>query len=625
MAFLKGVWTFLVGVKDAMVLLLLLLFFGLVWAGISSRSPRATVPGGAALNIDLSGVLVDQASERSPLALVSGEQIIPETPVADLVRAIDLAAKDKSIRMITLDLNAFMGGGQANLESVGAALARFRAAGKPVEAWATAYGDDGYYLAAHASKVLLSPMGAVLISGRGGSGLYFKDALDRLKVDVEVFRVGTYKSFVEPFTRNESSPEARAADQTLADDLWGRWREGVERQRKGLDMAALVASWPARLAGANRDQALLAKDAGLVDEVQGRADWLQTLQDRLGAGDDPDVPGDFKRIEVRDYLAARQPIKESGDAVAVVHVNGNIVDGEAPAGQAGGDTVAGLIDDAIADADVKAIVVRVDSPGGSALAAETIREALEEARARKMPVIASFGPVAASGGYWVATGADMIFASPSTITGSIGVFGIIPTFQRTLKGLGVSTDGVSTTPYSGQPDIVGGLNEPTRTLIQRGVEDTYGRFIALVADARKMPPAEVEKVAEGRVWSGTRAKQLQLVDRFGDLDAAVAEAGRRAGISGKPRVKVMTPRLPFLLQLLSRLDGGSEAAPQDALARAVTVSRLRAAAQIEGALALANGPTVQASCFTCLAYRLPARSGQETRTLLEALKAKLVG
>jgi protease-4 len=525
--------------------------------------------------------------------------------------------------MITLDLDGFIGGGQANLESVGAALARFRAQKKTVEAWATAYGDDGYYLAAHADRIAVAPMGAVLLTGPGGSGLYFKDALDRLKVNVEVFRVGTYKSFVEPFTRNEASPEARAADQQLADDLWASWRSGVQRQRQELDVAATLASWPARVAGANQSQAELAKSAGLVDEVLSETAWHARLRKTLGEGDEPERPGDYKRVSLEDYWAARRPTATKGPAVAVVHVAGNIVDGDAPAGTAGGDTVSELIEDAIADDDVKALVVRVDSGGGSALASEQIRQAMLQARAKKLPVVASFGPVAASGGYWVGAGADTIFASPATITGSIGVFGVIPTFERSLAEIGVSTDGVVTTPFSGQPDIVGGLNAPTRALIQGGVEDIYRQFLTLVSTARKMPVAEVAPIAEGRVWSGARAKELRLVDQYGDLQAAIREAGRRAGIEGEPRVKVMRIPEPFLVQLLSQLEGNVAAPQRDAMARAVTVSRLRAAAQVEAAMQVATGPTVQAHCLTCLGYGVPARSPR-VATLLDLLKARLV-
>jgi protease-4 len=622
MQFLKGVWGFLVGVKDALVLLFMLLVFGALWASFSMRTPIATVPDGAALNIEMDGLLVDQASEPSPLALLGGEETVPEIETLALVKTIDRAAEDPAINRITLDLDRFMGGGLANLESVGAALSRFKAQKKTVEAFATAYTDDSYYLAAHANRILIDPMGAVVLTGPGGSNLYFKDALDKLKVNVEVFRVGTYKSFVEPFTRTEASPEAKAADQALADDLWASWRSGVQKQRQELDVTALLASWPQRVAGANQSQAELAKGAGLVDEVTSRNAWAERLRKELGEGDDPDRPGDFKRIGFRDYWAARRPSGETGDAVAVVHVTGTIVDGEAPAGAAGGDTISELIDDAVADSDVKALVVRVDSGGGSAMASEQIRLAMEAARARKLPVIASFGPVAASGGYWIGTGADSILASPATITGSIGVFGVIPTFQGTLKELGISTDGVRTTPFSGQPDVVGGLNEPARALLQSGVEDIYRQFLTRVSTARKMPVAQVAPIAEGRVWSGSRAKELKLVDQYGDLQAAIREAGKRAGIKGEPRVKVMSPPQPFLVQLLSGLEGGS-ATPKDALARAVTVSRLRAAAQVQAAVSVANGPTVQAHCLTCMGYTIPSHSGPTITSLGGALKARL--
>ena len=628
MQFLKGVWTFLVGVKDALVLIFMLLLFGLLWAGLSMGGPSAvSVPNGAALDIRLAGLLVDQPTELEPMALLGGQQVIPETDTLALVRAIDKAADDSSISMITLNLDSFMGGGQANLQSVGAALKRFRAKKKRVEAWATAYTDAGYYLAAHADSIGISPLGAMALSGPGGSNLYFKDALDKLKVNVEVFRVGTYKSFVEPFTRNEASPAAKEADQTLADDLWSTWRATVQAERQELDVAATLASWPQRVAGANQTQAELAKNAGFVDEVISENAWRARLKEKLGDGDEPDRPGDFKRIDVRDYWAARRPVGETGPAVAVVHVAGSIVDGEAPPGTAGGATIRALIEDAVADDDVKAIVVRVDSGGGSVLASEEIRQAMLEARAQKIPVIASFGPVAASGGYWVGTGADMIFASPATVTGSIGVFGVIPTFEGTLKQLGVSTDGVKTTPFSGQPDVVGGLNDPTRTLIQAGVQDIYKQFVGLVAAARKLPVAEVEPIAEGRVWSGTRAKQLKLIDQYGDLQAAIREAGRRAKLKGEPRIKVMVPPRSLLVQLISKLEGGeaadNSAMSRDAMGRAVAISRLQAAAQVQAAISVANGPTVQAHCLTCMGYSIPARASAPVE-LLPALKALLV-
>ncbi len=606
MAFLRSIWSILVGIKDALVLLLLVAFFGVLWAALSFQAPRASVPDGAALVLDMQGSLVDQAQEASPLAFVSGQDIIPEIEVRDLVQAIDTAKDDKAIRMIVMDMDGFLGGGLANLEAVGAALGRFRAAGKTVESYAVGYADDGYYLAAHANKIWLSPLGAVLLTGPGGSNLYFKEALDKLQVNVEVFRVGTYKSFVEPYTRNESSPEAKAANQVLADDLWASYRAGVERQRKGLDLQALLASWQARVTGANKGQAELARDAGLVDEIGGKTEYANDLRSRLGPGDDEDMPGDFKRISLREYRAARLKMPSSGNAVGIVHVSGSIVDGEAPPGQAGGTTIGDLIDQASADPDIQALVIRVDSGGGSVLASERIREAILEAKARKMPVVASFGPVAASGGYWLATAADAIYAQPSTITGSIGVFGIIPTFEKSLKEIGISSDGVGTTPFSGQPDIVGGLNEPTRALFQASVADTYRRFVGLVAESRKLPVAQVEQLAEGRVWSGRRALDLKLIDGFGDLDFAIAEAAKRAKLPANPRVVVIRPERPLLNQLFADFSGArlasANAPPADALAQQLLASRARALAQVQTAVAVASGPSIQAHCLTCVTH-----------------------
>lgn len=622
MTFLRSVWSILVGIKDALVLLFLLLLFAALWAAFNSRAPGVSVPDGAALVLDLEGSIVDQPQQVSPLAFASGQEVIPEIAVRDLVKAIDEAKDDKAIKMIVLDLDGFLGGGLANLQTVGAALGRFKASGKTVESYATAYADDGYYLASHANKIWMSPLGAVLLTGPGGSNLYFKDALDRLKVNVEVFRVGTYKSFVEPFTRNESSPEAKAANQVLADDLWESYRLGVQAQRKNLDLQALLATWQARVTGANKGQAELALDAGLVDGLAGRADFAAGLRKTLGPGEDEDMPGDFKHVTLGTYQAARAKLNESGDAVGVVHVSGSIVDGEAPAGEAGGTTIADLIDQATADKDIKALVIRVDSGGGSVTASERIREAILQAKTRDMPVVASFGPVAASGGYWLATAADAIYAQPSTITGSIGVFGIIPTFEKTLKNVGVSADGIATTPFSGQPDIVGGLNDPARALFQAGVEDTYKRFVGLVAESRKLPLAEVEQLAEGRVWSGKRAKELKLIDGFGDLEFAIAEAAKRAKLDKNARVVVIQPEMPFIARLLADISGAKQQTPPDAMARAVTVSRARAIAQVQTAVAVANGPSVQAHCLTCAGYA-PARSGKPTGELA-VLAAKLL-
>lgn len=621
MAFLRGLWSFVIGVKDALVLLFLLLFFGVLWAVLSVRAPKVTVPDGSALVIPLDGVLVDQATNRNPLEGLFGNPRLAETQARDVLRAIRTAKTDDQVKAIVFDLDKFMGGGRANLQAIGAAIRDFRASGKPVISYATAYTDDGYYIAAHASEAWLNPFGQVLVAGPGGTGLYFKDLLDRLKIDVEVFRVGTYKSFVEPFTRTSASPEAKAADQALANSIWNSYVADVAATRK-VDLRTLVAEWPARVEAAGGDGARAALDARLVDKLGSELQIAKSLRDRFGEGEEKDNPSDFNGIAMRDYLSARH-VRETGNGVGVVFVTGNIVDGDADAGQAGGDTIARLINEAVARNDVKALVVRVDSPGGSVLASERIRTALLNAKAKGLPIVASFGPVAASGGYWVATAADTIYAQPTTITGSIGVFGILPTFERTLQDWGVSTDTVTTTPLSGQPDLVGGLNAQARTLLQAGVANVYNRFVGLVAQSRKLPVTEVEKVAEGRVWSGSDALRLKLVDRMGDLDTAVRDAAKRAGLPDSARMIPIEATPSPLAQFLSSFDRSEEGADGDAMARLAAASRLRAAAQMSDAMIVARGSSIQAHCFSCAVYAPPRSAGLSETSEVAALIRRL--
>lgn len=603
MTFLGGIWRVLVGIKDALALLFLLLFFGGLAAALSLRGATVKVPDGAALVLDLEGALVDQATPLSPLAAVDGG-LPPEIEVRDVTRALEAAAQDRAVKAVVLDLDGFLGGGLANLEAVGRSLQRVRRAGKPVLAYATVYFDDSWYLAAHANEVWVNPLGTVALSGPGATNLYFRNALQKLKLDVEVFRVGTFKSAVEPFTRTEASPEAEAADQALVDDLWRAYRDGIKAARPSLDLDALVTGWPARVQSAGPDLATLAREAGLVDRVGPRLEFARRLRQLVGEGDDPDRADDFKRIGLPEYLAARLRDADREAQVAIVHVAGPIVDGEAPEGQAGARSVADLVERAIADDEVKALVLRISSPGGSATAADVIREAALAAKAAGKPVVASLGPVAASGGYWVATAADRILAERSSITGSIGVFGIVPIFGRTLAELGITSDGVGTTPYSRQPNLIEGLNAPARDLIQASVENVYRRFVNLVAQARRLPPFEVERIAEGRVWSGLAAERLKLVDSFGGLDTAVAEAGRLAKLEGVIKAKEIRQPRSLFDQLLAGRTWVRSPVP-DPLGLPAHAARLRLAVGVRSALEAATGPWVQARCLACAAFAAP--------------------
>lgn len=601
---LRAIWRFLVGLKDALALILLLVFFGAVWS-LLRGGPPPTVPAESALVLALDGQIVDQANERSILAVVAGGESARQIEVRNILRALDRARTDTRIKAVVLELDAFTGGGQANLQSIGRALTAVRASGKPVLAYATAYTDDSYYLAAHASEIWLNPLGGVLLTGPGGTNLYFKKALDKLDVDINVFRVGTFKSAVEPFTRSDSSPEARAAMQALVDTLWASYRADVAKVRPKVDLPALLDTLPARVSAAGGSLSATARAAGLVDRLGSAEEFYGALRKRYGEGEDESIAS-FNGISMSRYLAATADRnRSSGDAIGIVYVAGDIVDGFAPAGVAGGETIARQIDRALADRDIKALVVRVDSGGGSVMASERIRAALLEARVRKLPIVASFGPVAASGGYWVATAADEIVAEPATITGSIGVFAVIPSFNRLLDRVGIGADGVKSTPFTGAPDVLRGLSPDTKLLLQASVEDIYRRFTGLVSVARKLPVERVNEIGQGRVWAGSTAQQIGLVDTLGGLDVAVAAAARRAQLPADVRTVDIERQASLPFELLDSLFGDDAAATgdrvrgRDPFARLANIEQARMLGGIAQAQAIAGGPTMQAACLDC--------------------------
>ena len=622
MSFLRGVWRFLVGVKDALALLLLLLVFALIFTATRSSTPLG-VPTDSALLLDLDGVIVDQASDRTTIEMIAdSSDVMPEIQVRDVVASINRAREDARIKSIVLQMDGFYGTGMANLQSIGTALKAFKAKGKPVYAYSSAYVDDSYYLGAHATEAWLNPLGAVLLTGPGGPGLYFKGALDRLGVDVNVFRVGTYKAAVEPYTRTESSDEAKAANQALVDTLWDIWTSDVQAARPKVRVDAITSNFAARLRAAGGDFGKQALADGLIDKVGTYVDFGQAMAKRVGEGDD-DRPGSYNQIDYRDYLRASTPLRSrTGGSVGVVYVAGDIVDGKAGRGTAGGDTLAELIAEATANDDIKALVVRVDSPGGSVTASEKIRQALVDAKADGLPIVASFGTVAASGGYWVATAADEIFAEPSTITGSIGVFAMIPSFERTLGKVGIGADGVKSTPYSGEPDVLQGLSPEVEGLLQASVEDIYRRFTGLVATSRNLPVARVDQIGQGRVWAGGTAHQLKLVDRMGDLDDAIAAAAKRAGLPANARAVAVEvrPSLPF--QLLEQFFAPQDQQQQpatDAFARLTRTSQMRAASSFVAATRVAAGPTMQVRCLSCAGLTLDVPAAREAKGWLATI------
>jgi protease-4 len=607
MRFVGKVWRLLVGVKDGLVLLFMLLFFGLLYAAISANPTVGTGDEGALL-LDLKGTIVEQPAEADPFSVLSGgSAVTSEYRLRDVVRALDAASTDDRVKAVALDLDSFLGGGQSALSDVGEALDRVRRAGKPVVAYATGYTDDSYLLAAHASEVWLNPLGAVLVAGPGGANLYYKGLLDKLGVTANVYRVGTFKAAVEPFTRTDMSPEARAANQALAGALWEGWLTEVRTARPTAQVLPYVAEPAERIAQAGGDLAQAALRSGLVDRLGDRTAYGKRLAE-LGGVLDEDVPGSFKAIKFENWVSANPAPR--GGRIGVVTVAGNIVDGTGGPGTAAGDTIAEHIQKGLRDRDLAALVVRVDSGGGSTTASERIRQAVLDAKSTGLPVIISMGSVAASGGYWIATAGDAIFAEPETITGSIGVFGILPSFEGALQKLGVGTDGIKTTPLSGEPDLLRGPSPEADQLIQSGVDNTYRRFLSLVSAARKLPVERVDQIAQGRVWDGGTARQLGLVDRFGSLDDAISEAARRAKLGGEAARAVYLDKEPSAFDRLLRSMGGAETqtGSPDAFSRIAMRPQLLLARALADAQTILAGPAIQARCLEC-----PATPGSLTK------------
>ncbi|MBX9797264.1 signal peptide peptidase SppA [Sphingomonas sp.] len=621
MKLLRGAWKLLVGIKDLMVLALMLIFFGALFAALTARPNTASIKDGA-LVLDLKGSIVEQP--RAAEFAFDGQDQPREFRLRDVVRAIDAARDDARVKAVVLDLDSFAGGMPAALNDVGDALDRVRKGGKPVLAYASGYSDSAYRLAAHASEIWMHPMGGALFTGPGGSRLYYKGLFDKLGVNIHVYRVGKFKSFVEPYTRTDQSDEARENAQALYGAIAADWRETVAKARPKAQVAAFLTDpvTPVQAAGGDIAQANL--KAGLVDKLGDRTAFNKRVAQIAGAV--PDKAGQFRTIAYDAFLAAHPP-STSGEAIGVLTVAGDIVDGKAPAGTAGGDTIARALAKGLDSGKLKALVVRIDSPGGSAMASETIRLAILEAKARKLPVVVSMGGVAASGGYWVATAGDVIFAEPNTITGSIGIFAVLPTFEKALDKIGITSDGVKTTPLSGQPDIAGGTNEAVDKLFQAGIEHGYRQFLERVAQARGKTPAQVDEIAQGRVWDGGSARQIGLVDRFGGLDDAIAEAARRAKLDPGavyPRYLEKKPDwfAEFIAGLMQRSGDDDATQPGDAYSRLAAERRAIFARALGDAQRLASGAAIQARCLECASLAPAAPQGGD-KSLMMLLLARL--
>ncbi|KAB2959032.1 MAG: signal peptide peptidase SppA, partial [Thermoanaerobaculia bacterium] len=553
---LRGLWLAVDGARRFTVNLLFVLLVGLVAAFLLDRGPK--VPEKAALVLAPAGTLVEQRSaDPSDRALgeLTGEPV-REALMRDLLAGIRAAQDDDRIAALLLDLDGLSGSGMSKLRDLKAALAEFKASGKKVIAAADSYEQAAYYLAAQADEIHLSPQGLVLLTGFGRFRHYYKEGLDKYGIDAHVFRVGEYKSAVEPWLRDGPSPEAREADLDVLGDLWRAWLDdvGAGRGRSASEIAAYVDRMDERLLAAGGDAARAALEAGLVDRLSNRDEVRARLIELVGEDEESH---DFHQIALADYLEAKDltvPPAARGDAVGVVLARGTILDGAQSAGKVGGDSTSALVRKAREDESIKAIVLRVDSPGGSAFASELIRRELALARTAGKPVVVSMGSVAASGGYWISTASDEIWADPTTITGSIGIFGVIPTFEKPLANyLGVHADGTGTTWLTGALRADRALEPRLGGMVQGLIDRGYEEFLARVAEARKMTRDEVDAIGRGRVWSGADAKGIGLVDQLGGLDAAIASAGRLAKLGETPKVRWIEKERTWSQRLADRL------------------------------------------------------------------------
>jgi protease-4 len=557
---LKGffglVWRILEGIRRVLHLILLLVIFGFILAALHTAIP--IVPRTAALVISPEGELVEQLS-RDPVRRAFGEASggpAPETLLRDVTEAILVAKTDARIKLIVLDLGLLDSSGLSKLQEVGAALREFRAAGKRVVIAADSLDQTQYYLAAQAGEVYLDPMGLVYLDGFSYYRMFLRDAIDKLGVDVNVFRAGTYKSYTDQYSRSDMAASEREESSVWLQALWAAYQQDVTRARS-LPAGALsefVADEPAALAAVNGDAAKLALQRGLVTALKSRRQMADELKGLVGEDEDTHS---FNAIAMNQYLAAvrsKHVLKSKSDVkIGVVVASGEILDGRQPPGTIGGESTADLLRQTRFDNAVKAVVLRVDSPGGSMFASEQILREVQALRKAGKPVVVSMSTYAASGGYYISAAANQIFASPTTLTGSIGVFSIIPTFQRTLDKLGVKVDGIGTTPLAGSMRMDRTLSAATRQILQSSVDHAYAEFLHRVGDGRKKSVEDIDKIAQGRVWAGVDAQRIGLVDHLGGLKDATDAAAKLAELGSDYDVSYIEPDLSLREELLMQL------------------------------------------------------------------------
>ena len=607
--FFKWTWRLLNFVRE-FVLNLFFIFLVLVgvgiWMQVSSNTSEHAERG--ALLLDISGVIVDKPSSTSRLSVI-GRQLfgassdrLQENSLFDIVNTIRQAKDDRNITGIVMDLKNFAGADQPSMQYIGKALREFRDSGKPVFAVGDNFSQGQYYLASFANKIYLSPQGSVDLHGFATNGLYYKSLLDKLKVSTHVFRVGTYKSAVEPFIRDDMSPAAREADSRWIGELWQNYLDTVAANRQ-IPAQQVFPGAQAMLDGLTKvdgDTAKYALDNKLVDALASSAEVEKMLTKQFGWSK---ADKNYRSVSYYDYTL-KTPA-DTGDSIGVIFANGAIMDGEETPGNVGGDTTAAQIREARLDPKVKAIVLRVNSPGGSVSASEVIRSELAAAKAAGKPVVVSMGGMAASGGYWISTPASYIVANPSTLTGSIGIFGVINTVENSLDSIGVHTDGVATSPLA-DISITKALPPEVQQMMQLSIENGYKRFITLVADARKTTPEQIDKIAQGHVWTGQDAKANGLVDSLGDFDDAVAKAAELGKLK-QWHIEYYQDEPTFVDMVMDSMSGSVRAMLPDAIQTMLPPPLASAASAVKAEsdkLAAFNDPQNRyAFCLTCANVR----------------------
>ncbi len=524
---------------------------------ISLKNGDQPLPDKAALKISPIGTLVETKTYVSPLKkFMEKSGVETETLLSELITTIDYASGDKRITNLVLDLDYFTGGGISKLEELGKALTRFKSSGKSITAIGDSYNQEQYFLASFADEIHLNPMGSVLIEGYSRYNSYFKDALDQLKIKVNVFRVGVYKDAIEPFTRNSMSDESKEHTSIWVNDLWNAYTKRVEKSRNLPEnfLSDYSNNLGKKLLNYKGDAAKLALNAGLIDKISNRKDSIDYLISVSGMGDD----GGYQYIDSSSYMRhIKQKIylskaRDNTNHIALITASGPIEIGDQPNGKIGSESMSLLIKQAKEDDSIKAVVIRIDSPGGGAFASEAIRQDIIALKELGKPVVISMGSVAASGGFWIAMGATEIWSTPTTITGSIGVFGIVPTFEETLQNIGVRSDGVDTTTLSNIYQISRPMSDHAKQVIQSGVDYTYSKFLSIVAEARNISVKKVGLIAQGRVWTGEKALELGLVDKLGGLNEAVSAAANIAKLDNYELRELIRP-LSFQEKILNQI------------------------------------------------------------------------